>query len=460
MAIDVEALKLREIDRAGQFTPIQFGDIAKAGIGTAQQFIAGQEQNEALQQKRQQAAQMQKLLNGGANAVLQTIGQLDPEDQKLIFGGDANTISSLASSQEGLIDVWKRVAEVQAARAGEAAPTFGEKVSEFGKRGVITPKEQLGFQQPDKDKPGVSNEINLMFLNDLQKFEKERGRSANKSETASLLTDIGVRTGIPKILESAVAKTILSAAEGAGTQENRVFKEKEARIKQIEKFGKSLQSSSEQGNIFNDLAKELDLFGATPVNIVDDKEFNIIRAKFTDTPPESLISAFITEKLGASPKDKAQAELLRKVRQDPETAKILKSGSFSNIMTKLAKLVNIITKDRSGAAVTPNELERMKLEFGIDLLGSPEQFRVGLSNFGDDLFFSMQQIEGRTSRSALNAFRRRKGTFTSSDLLRGAPQSLTPEPSIQDSTVQRDTVQTQVQTRQERIDALKRKQLQ
>jgi hypothetical protein len=455
MPVDVEALKLREIDRAGQFTPIQFGDIAKAGIGTAQQFIAGQEQNQALQQKRKQAAQMQQLLNGGANAVLQTIGQLEPEDQKLIFGGDANTISSLASTQEGLVNVWKRVAEVQASRAGEAAPTFGEKVTEFGKRGTITPKEQLEFQKPAEGKTDISIEIKNELLTRTLAFSRENGRPPNSAEQGRINAEVAEIAGVPDTVVSPIAQQFVKQAEKPGTQQNRVFKQGQAQIKQIEKFGKDLQSSAEQGQIFNDIAESIDLFGDSQKGLINSQEFDTIRAKFADVTPENLISAFITEKLGANPKTKEQAALLKRVRRDAKVSGLLESGEFANLVTRLSKLVNIITKDRSGAAVTANELERLKTEFGIDLLGSPQQLKIGLINYGDNLKFSMEQIERRTSPEAVNTFRKRGG-FTSFDLSGVGTQSVTPQlaPTPQDSTVQRDTLDQEISEEEREIREL------
>jgi len=84
MPLDIEALQLREIEREGQFTPIQFADIARGAIGVGQQFEDTQQAREDKQTQRTQAAQMQKLLNGGQNALFQAIGQLDEEDQKVL----------------------------------------------------------------------------------------------------------------------------------------------------------------------------------------------------------------------------------------------------------------------------------------------------------------------------------------------------------------------------------------
>ena len=109
MAVDTEALRVREIEREGAFTPIQFGDIARGAIGIGQQFEASEEAREAARLKREQAAQMQKILNGGDAAIMQIFGQLPDEQKKLVFQGNQDILKSVLAGKDGKINVLKAI---------------------------------------------------------------------------------------------------------------------------------------------------------------------------------------------------------------------------------------------------------------------------------------------------------------------------------------------------------------
>lgn len=444
----IESLKVREIEREGQFTPIQFADIARGAIGAGQQFEESQENREAKRSQREQAAQMQKLLNGGQNALLQAFGQLDDEDKMQMFGGDINTIKAVTQTPEQLLIGWKKYAEVLARKQAAAATTFGEKAVAFGRGGLISGKEELGFQKPTAGQSGVSREGRLILQKRLIDAANAKGSTLTKAEANQIGQQVSIDTGIPELGESKIIQfAITSGALPEKVIERERFDEQQRNTTNanLAKLGKGLETKSLQGKIFNDLAKELDLFNPNAKSIVSGDEFNLIRAKFTDVTPESIFSALLSEKLGANPKTKEEKKFLREVRRNPETNAILNSSKFASSMTKLAKLINILTKDRSGAAVTPNELERIKTEFGIDLLGSPEQFKIGLMGFGSDLKFAMEQTEASASEKALSLFKKRKG-FTSLDLLLGDGQS---------EVI--DTPQT-IEVKRSRIEELRRKQ--
>ncbi|MCH8285767.1 hypothetical protein IIB79_04475 [candidate division KSB1 bacterium] len=102
MAIDPDALKLREIDREGEFTPFAFGDVARSAVSTGLQFQQAQETSAATKLKREQAAMMQQLINAGQPALFAAIDRLDPEEQKLILGGDRNILQAVTSDKEVL----------------------------------------------------------------------------------------------------------------------------------------------------------------------------------------------------------------------------------------------------------------------------------------------------------------------------------------------------------------------
>jgi len=419
MAIDTDALKLREIDREGQFTPFAFGDAAKSAVSTGLQLQQVQEKSAATKQKREQAAMMQQLINGGQQALFSAIDKLEPEEQNLILGGDRKTLQSITTDPEGLVNGWKMLSEVLGRKEGGQAEDFSGKVGAFGRRGLISAKDELSLTKPSAEKGEISNTV---FL-EVQQTVEDRIKALEQTPTKDAIRDIALAAfnekGIP-VNDPGAAKLMQFLISSSATPESPLITQKfekqkdDDRIKRISELSKNLRGSADQGKIFLGLAEDLDLFSDKPVNILQDREFQALQGKFIDTQPQSLLSAFMTEKLGASPKDQEQAKIIRELRK-PENRAIFKGTRFANIVTKFSKLINVLTKARSGAAVTPNELERIKTEFGIDLLGSPEQFKIGLINFGRDLKFSMEQVEAGTSPKAVSTFRKRGG-FTSSNL--------------------------------------------
>ena len=219
MPIDVEALKLREIDRRGKFSPIQFGDIARGAVEVGQQFQAGQQKLEANQgaledkaRVRKEAQMMQTLLNGGQNALFQAIGQLEQEDQQQIFGGDANTIRSVTSTQEGLIDGWKRIAEVKARKEAGAAATHGEKVEVLGRAGLLKPKTYVEQIKPaegavtDNTLTDAFNQV----LTSFQEGQQKSGKTLTLEERESLVLQKDSELGLGgELLASPSAKRFI-----------------------------------------------------------------------------------------------------------------------------------------------------------------------------------------------------------------------------------------------------------
>ncbi len=147
MALDLEALKLSEIER-GVTKPIPFGDIATGAVSTGLQFQQAQEVSAESKQKREKAAMMQQLLNGGQNALFAAINKLEPEEQALIVGGDKNTLQSITDNPEGLVEGWKMLSEVLARKEGVEPTDFSGKVEKFARHGLITPKEELTLTKP------------------------------------------------------------------------------------------------------------------------------------------------------------------------------------------------------------------------------------------------------------------------------------------------------------------------
>jgi hypothetical protein len=58
-----------------------------------------------------------------------------------------------------------------------------------------------------------------------------------------------------------------------------------------------------------------------------------------------------------------------------------KTDEMANIRLPLQALVNRILKNRSGAAVTATEFDRLEREFGINTSATVEEFRLGLQNY-------------------------------------------------------------------------------
>lgn len=169
MAIDTEALRLREIERGGQFTPIQFGDIARGAIGAAQQFEVGQEQIDKLKRDREQAAKIQALRNSGEQGIFALVNTLPEEQRANFFGGNPDVVRNLIQTDEGFATAVQRFSEIQADISGAEKP-FAQQIQTDIETGALPRLEGRRLQ---KEKGGPDLIINNAFNQVLQDFNKE-----------------------------------------------------------------------------------------------------------------------------------------------------------------------------------------------------------------------------------------------------------------------------------------------
>lgn len=60
--------------------------------------------------------------------------------------------------------------------------------------------------------------------------------------------------------------------------------------------------------------------------------------------------------------------------------RVWKTEQMKKIMPTLQHIVNALLKEKSGTAVTENELTRLEIQFGINTTGTVDEFRLGLQN--------------------------------------------------------------------------------
>ncbi len=102
------------------------------------------------------------------------------------------------------------------------------------------------------------------------------------------------------------------------------------------------------------------------------------------------------------------------------------SQKARTIQSRAAKLFNIVLKDRSGAAVTTPEMQRLKIEFGEGKFNTEPELLKAMALFKEFTINKMQQMEAGFEEKVINMYRDRGG-ITSADFAHKNETKPTPE---------------------------------
>lgn len=86
------------------------------------------------------------------------------------------------------------------------------------------------------------------------------------------------------------------------------------------------------------------------------------------------------------------------------------SSDARNLNSSLAKIFNTVLRDRSGAAVTTPELERLREEFNTGKYNTEEELISAAKRYKSALMAKMQDIEAGSNPQALAEYKNRRGT--------------------------------------------------
>jgi len=409
MPLDIEALQAREIDREGAFTPIQFADIARGAIGVGQQFEDSQQAREDKQLQRTQAAQMQKILNGGDAAIMQIFNAM-PEDQRsLVYQGNQDILKSVLAGKDGSENALRVMAEAQTGAALRAAPSRNEQATILLERGQLGEKSGgksfLSSTKPTADKSGISDKAAALFdkgvNDDIKTFIEKNGRDPNKIEALRIVNQKGIDLNIRA--DDPIRKVIADKfviASGISTPKIQLEKfEEEKRVRlntAIRKMGTKFTSKKREVVIAaNEVNRAIDggVFGDKFKNLISGTFLDGLKERLQlseDSPTviATIINAFTKGKL----KDAEEAERVRRVKADDKFKELFNNPEFNNVMVSLSTLMTKVLRLESGAAITGTDIEDKKNNFGFDAIGTPESFLIGIGNFMEGLKADVTQI--------------------------------------------------------------------
>lgn len=95
-------------------------------------------------------------------------------------------------------------------------------------------------------------------------------------------------------------------------------------------------------------------------------------------------------------------------------------GDARTLQSRVAKIFNVELKDRSGAAVTDSELERLRTEFAAGKFNSETEMLQALRDYKNAARVALANAEARFSPEAIAEYRDRGG-FTSANIGATAP---------------------------------------
>lgn len=167
------------------------------------------------------------------------------------------------------------------------------------------------------------------------------------------------------------------------TKEQRLeqqFKETQDRLKDqkiqenMQKLGKDLQSSAEMSNALSSFEN---LLGFELDKAAIDKNKILVSGKKIDLPGTNIPG-------------------IGRVSFYDQNARELDTAA--------SKIFNVTLKDRSGAAVTTPEMDRLKEEFGAGKYNNEAELIKAVKKYKDELVKAMAQIESRYSKDVKQAF--------------------------------------------------------
>jgi hypothetical protein len=343
-------MRLEETQRRNQVVPVQFKDIAQSALAGAQTV----EQLQGDRQKREKAAQFQKVIEEGLPAmqrVHQELGDPNLPDPTLF-----------TDSRESVVSWYQLANEKATQKKGTQAIEQGGSYDELGrnlvKSGALSPKDYYANARPGR------GGIQAAALPDDIKQALEKGMDAieaQEQEDGAVLADsqrqaILRANGIPAAMLANKAVEAIWKTGVAGESKEGLRKTAQSEKDRREGLDLKRQELMQSRVIkleekTDELFEELKLFDQLDTAI-----------------PGGIDGEGSVDGFGFGTKP------LRKFWKTEEAVKV---------KVPLQGLINRILKRRSGAAVSEQEFDRLENEFGINTSGTVEEFRLGLKTYRD-----------------------------------------------------------------------------
>lgn len=367
-------------------------------------------------------------LDGLAGGLRAAAGIMSPEVQKQTAEEDQRQSLLLAQQQQTLLQNLQRQVE-----SGAATPQ--QAVAAAEKYGIGAPVEAFGG-------PSIEAQAKRQALDNEMGFRK--AVSASNGDVATIAT-AAMQYGKPEIAVNIFNQQETRAARLQERKDQIAAKERELQMRLEDRtldreMRERLASESnalrqQQIALQGEIARGNQEMQRLRIEMMGDKKAqDQARQDFKTT--QALGTAFEKANL---PQMASVLDTADKLTSDPKVLEWV-NGPKSSVPDLLApkdavearqavqKLFNITLKDRSGAAVTNQELERLKKEFGQGIFKTPEQLRTALGQARNIVENHYRGIAAGFGKDALDKYNQNLEEIGGQVFLRSGKVSAPPPP--------------------------------